>query len=153
MQTAFKDVSGQLFELIASSEKTGFENQKDNPLTFYHQCTGEMENDSSRFLSVLLLNTYMANKGNGLSTENIYLRNYAVSQIQLFDMLIAKLPYVKYSQAIVNMQIAELLNGLEEATLLDIGIGLGTQVKSILKLCTKNTLLKKLVIVGIGPGV
>lgn len=151
-QPLLTNVSGKLFQLVASAEKEGFEKVKSELHSFYAQCTGEMENDSSKFLSAILLNTYMAHKGNSLSHENIYLRNYEVSQIQLFDILIAKLPYVKYSQAIVNSQIAEILNGLEEATLLDIGIGLGTQVRNILSLCSGNKRLKKLVVVGIEPG-
>jgi SAM-dependent methyltransferase len=94
----------------------------------------------------------MGQKGGSLSHENLYLRNYQVSQIQLFDILIARLPYVKYSQAIVNSQIVEILAGLQEATLFDIGIGLGTQVRNILHQCKDMKGLKKLVVVGIEPG-
>lgn len=150
--TTLPPVFGQLYQLVSASENESFVQVKDEMNQFYQQCTRDMELDSSRFLSALLLNSYMAHKDGSQKHENIYLRNYEVSQIQLFDILIAKLPYVKYSQAIVNRKIAELLNGMQEATLLDIGIGLGTQVRNILNLCREMKGLKKLVVVGIEPG-
>lgn len=145
-------VFGKLYQLVSVAEHESFEQVSDELHQFYRHCTDEMEEDSSKFLSALLLNTYIANKGGGLSHENLYLRNYEVSQIQLFDILIARLPYVKYSQAIINRKIADMLEGFEEATLLDIGIGLGTQVRNILNLCREMKGLKKLVVVGIEPG-
>lgn len=150
--TTLPPVFGNLYQLVSAAENESFTQVKDELYGFYKQCTNEMENDSSKFLSALLLNSYMAHKGGSQNHENIYLRNYEVSQIQLFDILIAKLPYVKYSQAIVNHKIAELLNGLQEATLFDIGIGLGTQVRNILNQCREMKGLKKLVVVGIEPG-
>ncbi len=145
-------VFAELYTLVNEAEQKGFDPVKENFLKLYRQCTAEMEHDSAAFLSALLLHTYMAHKGGNLSHENLYLRNYEVSQIQLFDILIAKLPYVKYSQLIVNRKIAGLLKDMEEATLLDIGIGLGTQVRNILQFCRNHTGLKKLVIAGIEPG-
>jgi GRAS domain family len=150
--TTLPPVFGKLYQLVSVAEHESFEQVTDELHQFYRHCTDGMEEDSSKFLSALLLNTYMANKGGGLSHENLYLRNYEVSQIQLFDILISRLPYVKYSQAIVNRKIAEMLEGFQEATLLDIGIGLGTQVRNILSQCRELKGLKKLVVVGIEPG-
>ena len=150
--TFLPPVFGKLYQLVSSSENLGFNLLKDELAELYLHCTNEMEKDSSKFLSALLLNTYMGQKGGSLSHENLYLRNYEVSQIRLFDILIAKLPYVKYSQAMVNQKITDQLSGMEEATLLDIGIGLGTQVRNILNQCRDIKGLKKLVVVGIEPG-
>lgn len=145
-------VFAKLYQLVSSAEHESFDMAKEELNKFYCHCTDEMEHDSAKFLSALLLNTYMANKGGSLSRENLYLRNYEVSQIQLFDILIAKLPYVKYSQSIVNSKIVDLLKEYEEATLLDIGIGLGTQVRNILNQCKDIKGFKKLVVLGIEPG-
>ncbi len=150
--TTLPPVFGTLYQLVSSAETLGYSPMKNELEAFYQQCKNEMEDDSSKFLSALLLNAYMGNKGGNLNHENIYLRNYEVSQIQLFDILIAKLPYVKYSQAIVNNKIAALLDDMQEATLLDIGIGLGTQVRNILHQCRETKRLKKLIVVGIEPG-
>jgi hypothetical protein len=150
--TTLPPAFGKLYQLVSVAETEGFGFAKSELESFYRQCTAVMENDSSSFLSALLLNAYMGQKGGSMSHENIYLRNYEVSQIQLFDILIAKLPYVKYSQAMVNNKITELLSNMQEATLLDIGIGLGTQVRNILNLCMEMKGLKKLVVVGIEPG-
>ena len=79
------------------------------------------------------------------------MKDYEVSQIQLFDILIDKLPYVKYSQSIVNHEVVKLLSHQKEATLLDVGIGIGTQVCNILTNATHLDNLEKLVIVGIEP--
>jgi len=150
--TTLPPAFGKLYQLISMAENDGFEKVKNDLIAFYRNCTEEMENESSKFLAAILLNYYMANKGGSLNLENIYLRDYEVSQIQLFDILIAKLPYVKYSQAMVNQKIAELLSNMQEATLLDIGIGLGTQVRNILNMCRDNKQLRRLVVVGIEPG-
>ena len=52
----------------------------------------------------------------------------------------------------INQKIAELLSNMQEATLPDIDIGLGTQVRNILNMCRDNKQLRKLFVVGIEPG-
>ncbi len=141
----------QMQQLIMAAETNGYDAVKEEMGYWYSICLNKMEKDSAYFLGTLLLGAYMGSKGNSNNKENIYLKNYDVSQIRLFEILIDKLPYVKYSQQMINQSIAQLLDEKEEATLIDIGIGLGTQVLHILNLCKGAKQLKKLVIVGIEP--
>lgn len=144
-------IFNHLYRLVQLSENDGFDKVKFDLTNLYAHCRKHMEEDSACFLSSLILSTYIGSKGGTLNYDNIYLKDYEVSQIQLFDILIDKLPYVKYSQSIVNREIVHLLAQHEEATLLDVGVGLGTQVCNILAQTAHFTHVKKLVIVGIEP--
>jgi hypothetical protein len=150
--TKLPAIFSELLQHIQASESEGYAKHASTLQHSYQTCKAGMDRDSSLFLGTLMLHAYMGLKGGSMNNENIYLRNYEVSQIRLFDILIDKLPYVKYSQAMVNKQIVQMLSECREATLLDIGIGLGTQVKHILSSCQNLEELEKLTIVGIEPG-
>lgn len=85
------------------------------------------------------------------SNRHLYLKTEEVPQIELFDILIHKFPFVKYSQLLVNNNIVKDFEGKEEVTLMDIGMGMGTQTCAILELCKKLPSLKKINIIGIEP--
>lgn len=114
-------------------------------------CSEGMDTDSQKFLGTLITQAlYKRIKCESLG-ENLYLNRYETSQIQLFDILIEKFPFVHHSQKIINQAIADKISQNAVVTLMDIGIGQGTQVINILKLCQDIKQLKKIHIVGIEP--
>ncbi|MFN8366139.1 MAG: GRAS family protein [Candidatus Kapaibacterium sp.] len=83
--------------------------------------------------------------------SNLYTSNIAIPQIQLFNILIEKFPFVKYSQQIINQAILQIIAQHTEVTLIDIGIGQGTQILNVIEHCKELSTLKKLTIIGIEP--
>jgi SAM-dependent methyltransferase len=66
-------------------------------------------------------------------------------------MLIKKFPFVTISQQIVNGAILNEMQDCSEVTIIDIGIGQGTQMANLIELATDLPVLKKLHVVGIEP--
>lgn len=62
----------------------------------------------------------------------LYLRDYEVPQIRLFDLLATKVPVVWWARQVGNAMVIELCRGERDVTLIDIGIGLGTQEVALL---------------------
>jgi hypothetical protein len=118
---------------------------------FFASCREGMDTDSEKLLATLYLKALNQKIHSERIGENIYLGKYDISQIQLFNILIEKFPFVKYSQQITNNAIVAEMQGEEEVTLMDIGIGLGTQVLNIIERCKSLKNLKKLHVVGIEP--
>lgn len=114
-------------------------------------CREGMETDSKKFLATLFINALSKRFFSSAKMENIYEKKYDVSQIQLFDILINKFPFVKYSQQIINDAIINEISNHAEVTLIDIGIGLGTQMVNILERAKDINSLKKITLVGIEP--
>lgn len=109
------------------------------------------DHDSEKMLGYLMaVNLQKRFLGTGI-TENLYDSSNGVSQIRLFDILIHQFPFVKYGQEITNNAIMRLLADEEQACILDIGIGLGTQMLHILERANELSKLRKLTIVGIEP--
>lgn len=119
--------------------------------SLYSYCREGMDRDSQKFLVTLLLNALNKRLSADSLNENIYEKKYEVSQIQLFNILIDKFPYVKYSQQIINNAIVDIIRQHSELTIIDIGVGLGTQMVNVIEKCKNLPHLKKLVIVGIEP--
>lgn len=119
--------------------------------SLYDYCHVGMESDSEKFLSVLYLNALNRKLNADAFNENTYEKKYEVSQIELFNILIDKFPFVKYSQQIINAAIVKILKQNEEATIIDIGCGLGTQMANIISMLKDCGNLKKLIIVGLEP--
>ncbi|MBL7812827.1 MAG: hypothetical protein JNL57_11435 [Bacteroidetes bacterium] len=117
---------------------------------FNHIMTGTQT--ASRELMVQLLANAVSKRFNPASEEqHIYLKNDEVPQIQLFNILIEKFPFVKYSQIITNKAITETIGDSKEAAIIDIGIGQGVQMLHVIELAKKLPKLKKLNIIGIEP--
>jgi len=111
-----------------------------------------MTNTSSQNLIASLLTDAMNKRfQTGTTHQHIYLKNDEVSQIQLFNILIEKFPFVKYSQLITNNAIIETIGNASEASIIDIGIGQGAQILHVIELARQLPNLKKLNIVGIEP--
>ncbi|MCX9009722.1 MAG: hypothetical protein OIN66_01250 [Candidatus Methanoperedens sp.] len=86
--------------------------------------------------------------------SNIYLREYEVPQIDLFNMLANRVPLVYMSGYIANELLCKFISGREEIVLVDIGIGTGRQEMDLLKLLAERRAAPgKLVLVGIEPQV
>ncbi len=119
--------------------------------SFFAYCMEGMGTDSQKLLATLLIKALNKKINSEAIGENIYLGKYEISQIQLFNILIEKFPFVKFSQHITNSAIVEEMQGCNEVTLMDIGIGQGTQVVNIIELSKSLPQLKKLHVVGIEP--
>ncbi|TNE63717.1 MAG: hypothetical protein EP344_04290 [Bacteroidetes bacterium] len=117
----------------------------------FASCVEDMETDSQKLLATLLIKALNKKIHSESIGENIYLNKYEISQIQLFNILIEKFPFVKYSQQITNNAILEVIRQNTEVTIIDIGIGQGTQMVNVIESAKQLTHLKKMVIVGIEP--
>ncbi len=67
-----------------------------------------------------------------LAGKNIYLQRFEIAQIDLFDLLPRAIPPLTQGYAIANQHLAHALRGLEDAALIDIGVGKGAQVVMLL---------------------
>jgi hypothetical protein len=119
--------------------------------TLFAHCLDGLSNDSEKFLSTLFIKSLKSYIGPTSVNEHIYLKKYEMPQIQLFNILIKEFPFVKISQQITNGAILNLLKQNKEATIIDIGIGQGTQIKNLLESSKELCNLKKLKIIGIEP--
>lgn len=119
--------------------------------SFFAHCMEDMDNDSEKLLATLLIKALNKRINSEFIGENIYLGKYEIPQIQLFNILIEKFPFVRFSQQIVNSAIVEAMQGASEATIIDIGIGQGTQMLNIIEAAKSLGQLKKLHFVGIEP--
>lgn len=119
--------------------------------SFFDYCKEGMDTDSEKLLATLFLKALNKKINSENIGENIYLGKYEISQIQLFNILIEQFPFVKFTQQITNNTIVEAMAGNTEVTLMDIGIGQGTQVMNIIGLAKSVVGLEKLHVVGIEP--
>lgn len=86
------------------------------------------------------------------SDHHIYLRQYEIPQIVLFDLLIHKLPFVALAHEIINTQALHDSVAFSEIVWIDVGIGRGIQTeKWLAKMAKAHPRLKKLTIIGIEP--
>jgi ubiquinone/menaquinone biosynthesis C-methylase UbiE len=147
-QQSIKSMLLQLGNLLAP-------HQYNDRLELLHElismCAVGKEHDSEKLLGYMIAaNLLKRFAGEGL-TENLYDTSDGVSQIRLFDILIHQFPMVKYSQKMTNDAIIRLLQQQEEACIIDIGIGMGTQMLHILERAHEFKQLRKLTIIGIEP--
>jgi len=83
---------------------------------------------------------------------NLYLQDYALPQIELFNLMVNKFPFVKEAGRIANSLLARHLHGHDEAVVMDIGIGSGQQIAALLRHMEETQLLpRKLTVVGVEP--
>jgi hypothetical protein len=88
---------------------------------------------------------------------NIYLRQYERSHIDLFNLLADCFPPIACTSVAANSVAAELIaaavmDGRQEITLLDLGIGGGRQVRGLIRtLAERGALPSRLTIIGVDP--
>ncbi len=150
VQTAFKDVYTPLSNFMKAAPNFDT-NAKLEIEAFFAGCVADMDTDSEKLLATLFIKALNKKIHSEFIGENIYLGKYDISQIQLFNILIEQFPFVKYSQQITNQAIIAEMQDSAEVTLIDIGIGQGTQVLNIIELAKTLPQLKSLHIVGIEP--
>lgn len=92
-----------------------------------------------------------------ISTEpsasiNLYLREYAQPQIELFNLVATHLPTVSAAGTVANRMLARHLGGRRAVTLLDIGIGTARQEVALLHDMARAGLLPdRLTVVAVEP--
>ena len=83
---------------------------------------------------------------------NLYLRRFELPQISLFNLVAERLPMVGLAGRIANDLLCGLLEGHEDATLIDVGLGTGRQEMALLRrLGETGTTLRRLTVVGVEP--
>lgn len=88
------------------------------------------------------------------SNCNLYLKKFQNSQIDLFNLVASRLPLVSVAAQIANDTLCAFLCELDQAVLIDVGIGTGRQITDlILRLKGKERRLSTLTVVGIEPSV
>jgi SAM-dependent methyltransferase len=145
------DTYQSLTQIVAACENHISEETKTDMEILFDACQEDLETDSHKMLTVLILHALQQRNRSNRQDEHIYLKQYDIPQIQLFNILIERFPFVTISQQITNNAIVQAMKPLRTATLIDIGIGQGTQVVHILQQASELTLMEKLVIVGIEP--
>ena len=152
MQTsATTEIYKDLLNLMCSdTSNLSLQNQSEFE-SLYNYCCEGMDTDSEKFLAALFLKALNQKICSDAINENTYQKKYEVSQIELFNILIDKFPFVKFSQQLINNSIAKTVGQLKSATIIDIGVGLGTQMVNVLELVKESSVLEKLTIIGIEP--
>jgi len=94
--------------------------------------------------------------GQSASEANLYLAQFEVPQIELFNLLGRAVPFVGLATAISNNAIARAIEKHAEATVIDVGIGTGRQMSQLIEMLATardaGTLaLRHLTVVGIEP--
>ena len=86
--------------------------------------------------------------------EHIYLKAFETPQIMLFENLIQKLSFVSLAQKTINNFIATKVKGFKSITIMDIGIGTGLQMVSILdQIRRTSSEIEEINVVGIEPSI
>ncbi|MBP9195326.1 MAG: hypothetical protein KBF57_11625 [Saprospiraceae bacterium] len=119
--------------------------------SLFKYCSDGVSTNSEKLLTTIFLKALNRRMQSDVICENIYQSMAGVSQIELFDILIDQFPFVKYSQQLVNEAIIADMQNQEVVTLIDIGIGLGTQMMHVIEKAKALPSLKKLIIVGLEP--
>lgn len=140
-----------LEKLVLQMEMCNDDGLKKKMEGLFAECAADMQSHSDKLLATLIIKALNKRICSEVIDENIYEKSYEIPQIQLFNLLIDKFPFVKFSQQLANNAIADLIRPEQVATLIDIGIGQGTQILHILELLKSTRTLKKLIIVGVEP--
>lgn len=83
---------------------------------------------------------------------NLYLRRFELPQIVLFNLVAERLPMVALAGRIANDLMCRVFAEHEEATLLDVGLGLGRQEVALLRtLKAEGAALRRLTVVAVEP--
>lgn len=121
--------------------------------TLLDHCLDDIEDNSDKMLTALFIKSIKQHIGPISVDEHIYLRKFALPQIKLFDLIIKHFPFVNMGHRILNLSMISNLVKFEYATLVDIGMGRGIQVSSLLEMLKEHDdcKLKQLNIIGIEP--
>lgn len=114
-------------------------------------CLEDLGNDSEKFLSTLIIKALRHLIGPSNLDEHIYLKQYEITQIELFNVLIKEFPFVKWGHEISNTVIYNKLKNSKKAIIIDVGLGQGIQTRKLLEKLNEAKNLKQVVVIGIEP--
>ena len=87
-----------------------------------------------------------------LEKANLYLNDYEVPQIYLFNLLANRVPIVSLTTILANETMLRHAEGREELHLMDVGIGTGRQIVTLLEqMQARGSAPSKVHVVGIEP--
>lgn len=85
-------------------------------------------------------------------SKNIYVQQFDIPQTELFYSMAEAVPFVFVGHSLANQCIADAIDGFERATVLDIGVGRGQQMKRLVeRLDAGKGKLRRLDIIGLDP--
>lgn len=118
-----------------------------------YQQSLEKLDDSAAMFGYVLAKAMRKQVAGGQSNEHIYVQQFEIPQIRLFELLIQQLPLAALTQKCANALLVESLNNVQNAVLLDIGIGTGMQIVNVLQLLAHqpDCRVKQITVVGIEP--
>ncbi len=118
----------------------------------YHRCLVTLD-DSAAMFGYVLAKAMRKHVAGGQSNEHIYVQQFEIPQIRLFELLIQQLPLATLTQQCANALLVESLNNVENPVLIDIGIGTGLQIVNMLHLLAQqpDCRVKQITVVGIEP--
>lgn len=121
--------------------------------TLLDYCLKEVGEDTDKLLTTLFIRALKNHVGPIGADEHIYLKNFEVPQIQLFDLIIRHFPFVSLGQQVVNTLFADSMVNNNRATVIDVGIGRGLQTIGLMEEIEKRKDLhiEELTIMGIEP--
>jgi hypothetical protein len=111
-----------------------------------------IESDPEALLCNLFVNAIKAHyEPKAATTQHLYLERYEIPQIRLFDLLINRFPFVVTAHAISNQLICDWAGDHKSVVVLDIGLGRGIQMASLIDRLAENKSLRELTIIGVEP--
>jgi uncharacterized tellurite resistance protein B-like protein len=100
----------------------------------------------------IFANALFSRMGDKSSDANLYLRDYDVSQIRLFNLLATRFPPVTLASATAIEILARKAQGRRKLVVLDIGIGTGRQMAAFIdRLARLDPAPEQLVVIGLEP--
>ena len=120
--------------------------------SIYQESVEDLDNPDSLF-TYTLAKAMRKHISGEQSQEHIYLQRFDIPQIRLFELLIQQFPLANLSQQCTNTLLIDALAQHTHPVLMDIGIGTGFQVATIIEGLTNKSDCKvvHLTIVGIEP--
>lgn len=110
------------------------------------------DEDPEDLQCLIFANALFSRMGNKSRDANLYLRDYDVPQIRLFNLLATRFPPVTLASATAIEILAGIAAGRKKLVVLDIGIGTGRQTAELIdRLARFGNLPEQLVVFGLEP--
>jgi hypothetical protein len=143
--TELKNLAERIPNALTEANRMSLEN-------LYQRSLSDLEDPNSLFTYTLA--KAMRKRVSGEQPgKHIYLQQFAIPQIRLFELLIQHFPLANLSQQCINTLLVNELKHHARPVLMDIGIGTGMQVVNILDglMNAPASQIQHLTIVGIEP--
>lgn len=142
----------QLTNCVAELVK-GNVNQAQQQLNQFVEREIDFDADPEEIVSYLFAKSLLKRIEPAKTAEiNLYLQNYEIPQIQLFNLFADSIPVARVPGEIANQLLVRLIEGKESIAMCNIGIGTGRQELALLQeLKNRNQLPKKITLYAIEP--